>query len=76
MGAGERATRDNEHMAQVLTFPEPISTLAVRRPGRERFSDEEYWAFCMANRDLHIERTAEGEIVVAPAGGESDYRNT
>jgi Uma2 family endonuclease len=77
MGAGERATRDNDHMPQVLTFPEPISTLAVRRPGRERFSDEEYWAFCMANRDLHIERTAEGEIVVAPpAGGESDYRNT
>lgn len=64
-------------MQQVLTFPEPISGLAVRRHGREKFSDEEYWAFCMANRDLHIERTAEGEIVVAPpAGGESDYRNT
>jgi Uma2 family endonuclease len=64
-------------MAQVLTFPEPISTLAVRLPGREKFSDEDYWAFCMANRDLHIERTPEGEIVVAPpAGGESDYRNT
>ena len=64
-------------MQQVLTFPEPISGLAVRRHGREKFSDEEYWAFCEANRDLHIERTAEGEIVVAPpAGGESDYRNT
>jgi Uma2 family endonuclease len=64
-------------MRQVLTFPEPISSLAVRRHGREKFSDEDYWAFCMANPDLHIERTAEGEIVVAPpAGGESDYRNT
>jgi Uma2 family endonuclease len=31
----------------------------------------------MANPDLHIERTAEGEIVVAPpCGGESDSRNT
>ena len=64
-------------MQQVLTFPESIPRLAVRREGREKFSDEEYWAFCEANRDLHIERTAEGEIVVAPpAGGESDYRNT
>jgi Uma2 family endonuclease len=64
-------------MPHVLTFPEPISSLAVRRAGREKFSDEEYWAFCEANRDLHVERTAEGEIVVAPpAGGESDYRNT
>jgi Uma2 family endonuclease len=61
-------------MTQVLTFPEP-SSLAVRRRGRE-FSDEEYWAICMANRSLHIERTAEGEIlVVPPAGGESDNRN-
>jgi len=76
MGAGGRATRDNERMPQVLTFPEPISSLAVRPQGREKFSDEDYWAFCMANPDLHIERTAEGEIVVAPpAGGESDYRN-
>jgi Uma2 family endonuclease len=64
-------------MQQVLTFPEPIFRLEVRRQGREKFSDEEYWSFCEANRDLHIERTAEGEIVVAPpAGGESDYRNT
>ena len=64
-------------MAQVLTFPEPVSGLAVRRQGREKFSDEDYWAFCEANRDLHVERTAEGEIVIMPpAGGESDYRNT
>jgi Uma2 family endonuclease len=69
--------RDNIGMMQVLTFPEPVSSLAVRRYGREKFSDEEYWAFCMANQDLHIERTAEGEIVVAPpCGGEAAYRTT
>ncbi|HEY4364271.1 MAG TPA: Uma2 family endonuclease [Bryobacteraceae bacterium] len=63
-------------MTQVLLFPEPVSSFAVRRFGRE-FSDEEYWAFCEVNPDLHVERTAEGEIVVAPpAGGESDFRNT
>jgi Uma2 family endonuclease len=41
-----------------------------------RLSDDEYFAFCMANPDLAIERTAEGEIVIVPpAGGESDNRN-
>jgi len=40
-----------------------------------RLSDDEYFAFCMANPDLAIERTAEGEIVIVPpAGGESDNR--
>ena len=64
-------------MLQVLTFPEPVASLAVRRSARSKFSDDEYyWAFCMANPDLHIERSAEGDIMVAPpAGGESDYRN-
>lgn len=64
-------------MMQVVTFPEPISSLAVRRPGQKRFSDEDYWAFCQANPDLRVERTAEGEIVIVPpAGGESDYRSS
>jgi Uma2 family endonuclease len=57
-------------------FPEPVSAVAVRRPGREQFSDAEYWAFCEANPDLRIERTAQGEIVIMPpCGGESDYRS-
>ena len=64
-------------MSQVLTFPEPMLGLAIRPYGREKLSDEDYWAFCEANPDLHVERTAKGEIVVVPpAGGESDYRNT
>ena len=63
-------------MQQVLTFPEPISGLAVRRQGREKFSDADYWAFCEANPDLRVERSAEGEIVIVPpAGGESDNRS-
>ena len=36
---------------------------------------DEFLAFCKANPDLRLERTAEGEIVIVPpAGGESDYR--
>ena len=62
---------------QVLTFPEPISSLAVHRPGREKFSDKDYWAFCEANPELRIERTAQGEIVIVPpAGGDSDFRTS
>ncbi|MBV8841479.1 MAG: Uma2 family endonuclease [Bryobacterales bacterium] len=62
-------------MAQVVTFPESISGSAIWDPGPEKLSDDEYWAFCEANRDLHIERTAKGEIVIIPpAGGEWGYR--
>lgn len=39
-------------------------------------SDEELFEFCMANRDLRIERTAEGEILImAPTGLETVNRN-
>ena len=54
-----------------------MSSVAVRPYGREKWSDADYWAFCEANRKLHIERTAEGEmVIIRPAGGESDYRST
>lgn len=55
--------------------------IEVREPVRilpdskRRFSDREYLAFCRANPELNVERTAEGEIViVAPASSESSYR--
>jgi Uma2 family endonuclease len=39
-------------------------------------TDEEFFLFCQANRNLRIERTAEGEIIMmAPAGGETGGRN-
>ena len=31
-----------------------------------RMSDEQFYGFCRANRELRIERTAEGEVVVMP----------
>ena len=40
-------------------------------------TDHEYYGFCMANPNLHIERNAQGEIIIVPpTGAESDYRNT
>ena len=39
-------------------------------------SDDEYFAFCAANPDLRIERTAEGEIeIMPPTGFETGDRN-
>src|SRR5579862_1374966 len=63
-------------MMQVLTFPEPVPGLTVRRQDREGFSDNDYWEFCSANPGLRVERTSEGEIIIVPpAGGESDYQS-
>ena len=62
-------------MLQVLTFPEPVSSLMVRR-GRAHLSNAEYYAFCLANPEMRMERSAEGEIVIVPpAGYESEDRN-
>jgi Uma2 family endonuclease len=42
-----------------------------------RMNDDEYYEFCMANADVRLERTAQGEIIIVPPeGGESGYRNT
>ena len=41
-----------------------------------RMDDEQYYAFCMANPDVRLERTSSGEIVIVPpAGFESDHHS-
>ena len=41
-----------------------------------RISDDALFELCRINRDLRIERTADGEIVImAPTGGETGARN-
>ena len=35
----------------------------------EGVSDHDYMAFCQANPDLRLERTAEGAIVIVPPRG-------
>jgi Uma2 family endonuclease len=38
-------------------------------------SDDEYFDFCMLNPNVRVERTAQGEILIAPpAGWESDHQ--
>jgi Uma2 family endonuclease len=60
-----------------LTIPIPECQQAVRLPaGVLDWSEEEFFQFCQVNRDLRIERTAKGEIIVmSPAGGYSGYQS-
>jgi Uma2 family endonuclease len=51
--------------------------LTLHPPTNHELSDDWFFDFCAANRDLHIERTANGEILImAPTGGETGYRNS
>jgi Uma2 family endonuclease len=60
-----------------LMIPIPDRQQAFRLPaGVLDWSEEEFFHFCQANRELQIERTAKGEIIVmSPAGGYSGYRS-
>jgi len=60
----------------LLTIPIPESQQRVHLPpGTLDWSEDEFFQFCQTNRDLRIERAANGEIVVmSPAGGYSAYR--
>ncbi len=60
-----------------LVLPEEALPAKLALNPQARMSDDEYYyAFCMANPDVHFERSAKGEItIVPPAGGESDYRS-
>lgn len=54
----------------------PPSRLNLRLGRALGFSDDELFDLCARNRDLRIERTAEGDLIVmTPAGGASDRRN-
>jgi Uma2 family endonuclease len=60
-----------------LTIPIPESQQAVRLPAKTlNWTEEEFFQFCQINRDLRIERSATGEIIVmSPAGGYSGYQS-
>src|SRR5215467_7496978 len=45
-------------------------------PVLQRMSDREFFEFCHLNKDLRLERTAEGDLIVTPpTGGETGRRN-
>lgn len=60
-----------------VTIPIPERQDAVRLPaGILNWSEDEFFRFCSANRELRIERSPEGEIIImSPAGGYASFQN-
>ena len=62
-------------MSTVLDAVENPPMVLRLRPALE-MTDDQFFEFCQLNRDLRMERNAEGEIIImAPAGSESSSRN-
>lgn len=54
----------------------PPSLLRLRFAPAVKMTDEQFFQFCQQNRDLRIERTAHGEIIImSPTSGETGARN-
>ncbi|MGK7892042.1 MAG: Uma2 family endonuclease [Leptolyngbyaceae cyanobacterium] len=53
-------------MTTTLHIQTPSTPLTISLPAIAPMSDEEFVAFCLANRELRIERTATGEVIVMP----------
>lgn len=66
-------------MGFIVNAPEtlvPTSRMVMTMTDGEVMTDDQFFEFCQMNRDLRIERSAEGEIIIMPpAGGETGGRN-
>jgi len=59
-----------------LVLKDIATPSSIRIEPDQRVTQDEFYDFCMANPDLRIELTAEGEIVIMPpTGAETGYRN-
>lgn len=53
-------------MTTTLRIQSETMPLTVSLPAIAPMTRDEFYAFCLANRDLRIERTADGEVVIMP----------
>ncbi len=59
----------------ITMTPAPAQQMVIHLP-QGPMSEAEFLAFCKANPELQIERTAQGEVIVmSPTGAYSGYRN-
>ena len=50
--------------------------MTVNFPAIESMTVEQFYEFCLVNRDLRIERTASGEVIImSPAFSDTSNRN-
>ncbi|AOY84956.2 Uma2 family endonuclease [Moorena producens JHB] len=62
---------------KVGTTPVETNPIVLRMPPGLDMDDDQFFEFCQVNRDLRIERTLDGEIIVMPpTGGETSDRNS
>jgi Uma2 family endonuclease len=62
-------------MSTTLTRTE-IPPLVLRLAPVVEMSDEQFFALCQLNRDIRIERTSQGDLVIMPStGGETGRTN-
>ena len=62
-------------MAETLTRAE-IVPLSLRLPPALEMSEEQWFKLCQINRELRIERTAEGDLeIMPPTGGDTGGQN-
>jgi hypothetical protein len=52
-----------------ITLPNEALPARLTLNPELRMNDDDYFAFCMANPDVWLERTVEGEIVIVPPVG-------
>ena len=54
-----------------------ISPVVLHWPSSMRVVNDQFFEFCQANKELRIERTAQGDCeIMAPTGGETGWRNS
>lgn len=58
------------------TAPTEITPLVLQMSPAIEMTDDQFFEFCQLNRDLRIERTAKGELIIMPpTGSETGNRN-
>ncbi|HBQ98824.1 MULTISPECIES: Uma2 family endonuclease [unclassified Roseofilum] len=54
-----------------------MTTFILNNPESASITEEQFYQLCAANRDLKLERTARGDLVIMPpTGGETGRRNS
>ena len=54
----------------------PLNSLVLHWPPSLQLLNDQFFEFCQANKELRIERTAQGDCeIMAPTGGETGWRN-
>ncbi|MDX2043481.1 MAG: Uma2 family endonuclease [Acidobacteriota bacterium] len=74
MSTAAVAKRKVQRKDFVISLPENVAECVITPI--HNFTDDEFWQFCSSNRELRIEMTSEGQMMIMmPVGGEGSSRN-